>query len=109
MSTPYLSIHIFTSHFSPIPTPCPQFPIISNTHLPLTQIGQICWTEIPALSIPRAQQFYGKVFGWEFTSFDMTACSTSELSSFSYTTLFFDVAFSDDKLEEDPPLVLFSK
>ncbi|KAH0541825.1 hypothetical protein FGG08_003708 [Glutinoglossum americanum] len=33
---------------------------------PQEKLGCICWVEIPATDLPRAQTFYSTLFGWEF-------------------------------------------
>lgn len=33
--------------------------------------GEFCWNELATSNIKAAKDFYGKVFGWEFTDHDM--------------------------------------
>lgn len=34
-------------------------------------LGDFCWNELATSNIQAAKDFYGKVFGWEFTDHDM--------------------------------------
>lgn len=33
--------------------------------------GQFCWNELATTNVKAAKDFYGKVFGWEFTDHDI--------------------------------------
>jgi len=33
--------------------------------------GELCWTELATTNVQAAKDFYGKVFGWQFTDHDM--------------------------------------
>lgn len=35
------------------------------------KIGEFCWNELATSNIQAAKDFYGKVFGWEFSDHDM--------------------------------------
>jgi predicted enzyme related to lactoylglutathione lyase len=34
------------------------------------KIGQFCWNELATSNVDAAKEFYGKVFGWEFSDYD---------------------------------------
>jgi len=34
-------------------------------------VGEFCWTELATPNVQAAKDFYGKVFGWEFSEQDM--------------------------------------
>lgn len=34
-------------------------------------VGGICWNELATANVKAAKDFYGKVFGWQFTEMDM--------------------------------------
>jgi uncharacterized protein len=34
-------------------------------------VGEFCWNELATTNVKAAKDFYGKVFGWEFSDHDM--------------------------------------
>lgn len=37
----------------------------------MPQIGEFCWNELATANVQAAKDFYGKVFGWEFSDHEM--------------------------------------
>jgi predicted enzyme related to lactoylglutathione lyase len=35
------------------------------------QVGQFCWNELATSNVQAAKDFYGKVFGWQFSDVEM--------------------------------------
>jgi len=35
------------------------------------KIGEFCWNELATSNVQAAKEFYGKVFGWQFSDHDM--------------------------------------
>jgi uncharacterized protein len=37
----------------------------------IPKVGELCWSELATANVQAAKDFYGKVFGWEFTEHHM--------------------------------------
>lgn len=37
----------------------------------MPKVGEFCWNELATANVKTAKDFYGKVFGWEFSDHDM--------------------------------------
>lgn len=40
-----------------------------------SRVGEVCWNELATSNVQAAKDFYGKVFGWQFTDHDMEECT----------------------------------
>lgn len=68
----------------------------------MPKAGEICWNELCTPDVKAAKEFYGKVFGWEFTDHDIGDSTYSMVKQHDKT--FAGIwAIPKDKQKEIPP------